>query len=355
MKKTSKILSFIIGSAIAIGTMGSLSANAVYMESSNIPLTPPDGEELYELDCENGEVSYRITSGKGLSVYGFDFFTYNNITIKVKDGDNAYEIAEKYLSDLKFDEYLLSRDNSSIYLYDKHVSGDDPRTHESVEDKYKQLSAICAQMYEDGVVEEAILVPMQSSYYTGKLHPIIDCSYLYGPNKEMFQDKVDELQALVDQYTEYGEVSIHNYDGPNSGKYYISVNLQQSEFDEESGRYVHTTDFDTYDKLAALRDEIAERYDYENVGIECHIPETIDEYAASPEINLLDPYICDIDASGKADISDASTILNAYAENAAGMRTAVDDKMDVNSDGNVNVEDAMYVLNYYSQAAAGIR
>ena len=59
MKKISKVLSFIIGSAMAIGTMSSLSANAVYMESSNIPLTPPDGEELYEFDCENGIVSYR--------------------------------------------------------------------------------------------------------------------------------------------------------------------------------------------------------------------------------------------------------------------------------------------------------
>ncbi len=344
MKKISKVLSFIIGSAMAIGTMVSLSADALLMVSSNIPLTPPDGEELYELDCENGEVSYRITSGKGLSVYGFDFFTYNNITIKVKDGDNAYEIAEKYLSDLKFDEYLLSRDNSSIYLYDKHVSGDDPRTHESVEDKYKQLSAICAQMYEDGVVEEAILTPMKSSYYTGRLNPSIHCSYLCGPNKEMFQDKVDELQALVDQYTEYGEVSINNYGDPKGGKYYIIVDL---DIDDK-------TDFDTYDKLAALRDEISERYDYEEVRIGYARPET-EEYAASPEINLLDPYICDIDASGKADIADASTILSAYAENAAGMRTAVDDKMDVNGDGNVNVEDATYVLNYYSQAAAGLR
>lgn len=344
MKKTSKILSFIIGSAIAIGTMGSLSANAFYMERSDIPLTPPDGEELYELDCENGEVSYRITSGKGLSVYGFDFFTYNNIDITVKDGDSASAVAAKYLSDLKFDERLLSRDGSHIYLYDKHVSGDDPRTHESVEDKYKQLSEICAKMYEDGVVEEAILVPMKSSYYTEELYPHILCKYLYGPNKEMFQDKVDELQALVDQYTEYGEVSIHNYGGPKNEIYYIIVDLEKD----------NKTDFDTYDKLAALRDEIAERYDYGKVMIDYMRPETMQD-AASPEINLLDPYICDIDASGKADIADAITILGAYAENAAGMRTAVDDKMDVNSDGNVNVEDATYVLNYYSQAAAGLR
>lgn len=353
MKKTSKILSFIISSAMAIGTMGSLSANAVYMERSDIPLTPPDGEELYGLDCEKGVVSYRITSGKGLSVYGFDFFTYNNIDIKVKEGDSASEVAAKYLSDLKFDDYLLARDDSSIYLYDKHVSGDDPRTHESVEDKYKQLSAICAQMYEDGVIEESILVPMKSSYYTGRLNPSIYCSYLYGPNKEMFQDKVDELQALVDQYIEYGDVRIINYGDKDSGKYFIKIDLYQH-YKTDDGTYACKTDFDTYDKLAALRDEIAERYDYENVGIECEIPE-IEAYAASPEINLLDPYICDIDASGKADISDASTILNAYAENAAGMRTAVDDKMDVNGDGNVNVEDATYVLNYYSQAAAGLR
>ncbi len=353
MKKTSKILSFIIGSAMAIGTMSSLSANAVYMERSDIPLTTPDGEELYELDCEKGVVSYRITSGKGLSVYGFDFFTYNNIDIKVKDGDSASAVAAKYLSDLKFDESLRSIDDSSIYLYDKHVSGDDPRTHESVEDKYKQLSAICAQMYEDGVVEEAILTPMKSSYYTGRLNPSIHCSYLCGPNKEMFQDKVDELQALVDQYTEYGEVRIISYNGGDSGIYFIKIDLYQH-YKTDDGTYACKTDFDTYDKLAAFRDEIAEHYDFENVGIECEIPETA-EYAASPEINLLDPYICDIDASGKADIADASTILSAYAENAAGMRTAVDDKMDVNGDGNVNVEDATYVLNYYSQAAAGLR
>lgn len=344
MKKTSKVLSFIIGSAMAIGTMGSFSADAVAMISSNIPLTPPDGEELYELDCENGEVSYRITSGKGLSVYGFDFFTYNNIDIKVKDGENAEAVANKYMSDLKFDDYLVSNDGSSIYKYDKHVSGDDPRTHESVEDKYKQLSEICAKMYEDGVIEEAVLTPMQSFYYTEVLYPHILCTYLYGPNKEMFQDKVDELQALVDQYTEHGEVRINSYNGSDSGKYYIIVNLEKD----------NKTDFDTYDKLAALRDEIAERYDYEKVFIDYMRPETM-EYAASPEINLLDPYICDIDASGKADPSDATAILSAYAENAAGLRTAVDEKMDVNGDGEVSVDDATYVLSYYAQAAAGLR
>ena len=353
MKKTSKVLSFIIGSAMAMGAMSSFSADAVAMISSNIPLTPPDGEELYELDCENGEVSYRIMSDKGLSVYGFDFFTYNNINIKVKDGENAEAVANKYMSDLKFDDYLVSNDGSSIYKYDKHVSGDDPRTHESVEDKYKQLSEVCAKMYEDGVIEEAVLTPMQSFYYTGRLNPCIYCSYLYGSNEEMFQDNVDELQAFVDQYTEYSEVRILNYDNKDSGKYLIRIDLRQ-QYETEDGTYSYKTDFDTYDKLAALRDEIAEHYDYEHVGIECEIPE-VEAYAASAEINLLDPYICDIDASGKAEPSDATTILSAYAEHAAGLKTEVDEKMDVNGDGEVSVDDATYVLSYYAQAAAGLR
>ncbi|MDE6020045.1 MAG: hypothetical protein K2H01_03465 [Ruminococcus sp.] len=349
MKKISKFLSFILGASMAIGINGSISANAIYMQSNKIPMTTPDGEVVYELDCEKGELSYRSTAGDGLYVYGFEDFRYNDIRIKVKDGLDRFEMARKYLSEVSFNTQVpdvTSSYDGYIWRYDKYVSGDDPRTHESVEDKYKQLSEICAQMYEDGVIEEAVLSPAIASYYSESLDPMIDCGYLYG-RKEDFQPLVDEIQALVDKYTEYGKVSLDEYGSINGGKYYICINLMD--------RKQYITDFDTYDKIAALRDEIDELYDFENVSIGWVRPAD-SKSAASAAINLLDPYICDIDGSGKADITDATAILTAYAESAAGLqKAAADDKMDVNGDGEINIEDATYVLTYYAEVAAGIR
>ncbi|MDE6019652.1 MAG: hypothetical protein K2H01_01465 [Ruminococcus sp.] len=341
MKKLSKVLSFILGASISISIAGSINADAIYMESNKIPMTAPEGYVVYELDCEKGELSYRSTTvSDGLYVYGFEYFRYNDIRIKVKDGFDEFEIAQKYLSDVNFNtqDADITYNNGYIWKYDKYVSGDDPRTHESVEDKYKQLSEICAQMYEDGVIEEAVLSPVIAGYYTELLYPHIICHYLYG-KEEDFQPLVDEIQSFVDNYTENGEVRLCNYDG---AKYYVIIDLYE-------------TDLDTYDELAAFRDEIAELYDVEEVVIDYMRPAD-SKSAASAVINLLDPYICDIDGSGKADITDATAILTAYAESAAGLqKAAADDKMDVNGDGEVNIEDATYVLTYYAEAAAGIR
>lgn len=339
MKKLSKVLAFVLSSALTIGIAGSMSAEAKYY--MDITMTPPEGDVLYELDCEKGDVSYRSTSGKGLYVYGFENFSYNNISIELKNGISASTVSEKYFSDIDFDATYSTADNSQIFKYDKYVSGDDPRTHESIENKYKQLSEICAQMYMDGFLEEATFMPILSYYYSEDLQPRIICQYLYGPNEEYFKDEVDDLQAFVDKYTDNGEVKLYEYGG-SGGKYYMCIILND-------------TDLDTYDELADLRDEIAESYDYENVIIDYSRPEPI-IYASSAEINLLDPYICDIDNSGEADISDATQILQAYAKSMAGIQNdTANDKMDVNGDGEINIDDVTYVLTYYAESCAGLR
>lgn len=87
MKKTSKVLSFIISSAMAMGVMGSLSADAWSFIS-------PDGSVVDTLDTEKGEIVYRIVDGtsgddwydkSGCCYQRYSNFAYNCLEVKLND------------------------------------------------------------------------------------------------------------------------------------------------------------------------------------------------------------------------------------------------------------------------------
>ncbi|MBQ8724404.1 MAG: hypothetical protein IJY74_01875, partial [Oscillospiraceae bacterium] len=65
---------------------------------------------------------------------------------------------------------------------------------------------------------------------------------------------------------------------------------------------------------------------------------------------------CDIDQNGTVEITDATAILQHYANAAAGVAAASEENpMDVNGDGAVGIDDASFVLGVYAELAAGLR
>lgn len=66
----------------------------------------------------------------------------------------------------------------------------------------------------------------------------------------------------------------------------------------------------------------------------------------------------DVDADGKVDISDATSILSIYAQNAAQLTPEITGvnaiAADANKDEKVGIDDALIVLQYYAERAAGI-
>ena len=78
--------------------------------------------------------------------------------------------------------------------------------------------------------------------------------------------------------------------------------------------------------------------------------ETVKVYTSSEEV------ICDIDGNGTVEITDATAILESYANTAAGIAPASEENpMDVNGDGIVGIDDATFVLTVYAELAAGLR
>lgn len=337
MKKLKKILELIMGAIISATSVGSITVNAVYSQTTNIAITAPEGYELYELDCEKGSVNYIIRDTGELK--GYENFIYNDLSVVVNTEYTVREVYEKYLLEVDFATSNVNTDNV-IHLYDKYIKGDDPRSHESVDSKYDKIKPIVAKMYEDGAIKEARFTPMISEYYTASIYPTIRCSYLYGKDKSEFTPLVDELQIFANIYTENAMVNIYEYT-PNV--YYITLNFSN-------------TDKTSFDELSEICEAIREKYSFDNVSVGYDRPLESIEASTLVSVNLLDPYICDIDGDGNADITDATAILSSYAENAAGIQKAAEsDPMDVNGDGTVDLQDATYVLTYYAEAAAGLR
>ena len=340
MKKLGKNLAIAMGIIISATSVGSITANAIYSQTTDIAITAPEGYELYELDCEKGSVNYiNLDSGE---LKGYENFIYNDLNITLNTDNTDYtikEIYEKYLSEVDFSDSTIETDNT-IRLYDKYIKGDDPKTHESVDSKYDKIKPIVEKMYKDGAIREAQYTPMVSEYYTASIYPTISCSYLYGNDISEFTPLLDELQSFADMYTENAKVNMYEYT-PNV--YYITLNFSD-------------TDKTSFKELSEISEAIKEKHSFDNVSIGYDRPLEIVEMATAGSVNLLDPYICDIDGDGKADVTEATQILSSYSENASGiLKAAESDAMDVNADGTVDIQDATYVLAYYAEAAAGLR
>lgn len=349
MKKTSKVLSFIIGSAMVVGATSSLSADAAWGPVGVNSFTPPEGSVVDTLDTEKGEVVYRIVDGSypsewhsksGCYYQICNGFSYNELTIILSDDfntvylDKVTDLVGSIGTDVSGVDYTYTGEIANLYARDKYEKGTDP-TKKEVTDRYDKVKAVIDELYKEGFIKSAKFSPV---HYFETNQYLMDHIYIRDSSAP-----IEEYQNLAKTYSEKAVVKDGTDFWNDTDDRLISIRLN-----------LDLDDY-TYDNLQAIRDEFKGLCEGSRASISLRREENIPEAVGQQTINLLDPYICDIDASGKADPSDATAILSAYAENAAGLRTAVDEKMDVNGDGEVSVDDATYVLSYYAQAAAGLR
>lgn len=310
MKKFKKAMAAVISTVIAAGAAGTLSAAAI-----ENPLAYPEGYTECMVNKINGDIIYINPSTGNIITYGEVFYHMFKYEFTDSAPQNAYDL---YFADIYSTGY-----NSAGYTYFGHVKGDDPRTHESVPEVYDRLKEVVDTLYKEGLIKTAYYAPMTANINSGSLENSITIS-----DSEITES---ELRAVTDKYEKDCSIKF--------GEYHISVKLST---------------LNTEEKLK-LRDEIDDLYDGDNVMVGYYHT----ELATSPEafmFNMLDPYICDIDDSGTADVSDAALILSSYADSAANIQKAAEnDKMDVNGDGAINTQDASYILAYYAEASAGMR
>lgn len=312
MKKFKKVTAAVISAAIAAGAAGTLSAAAI-----ENPLVYPEGYTECMASKKSGNIVYiDPLTGNGV-VYNIMY--YNAFKYELSD-DAPEDTYDKYLKEIY----------DTGYVYKRYVKGDDPRTHESIPDMYGELKDAVAQMFEAGVIKEAYFAPMTAYINTASMGNYI-CIYDFNGNEA-------DLKAVTDRYGKDCNIVI---DG-SSAVLYLSRDFMQSVTPIEATQL-------------KLRKEIDDLYEGDNVEVSfCQT-----ELATLPEafmFNMLDPYICDIDGSGTADVSDATQILASYADSAANiLKASENDKMDVNGDGTVDIQDATYVLSYYAESSAGIR
>ncbi|MGN0632073.1 MAG: hypothetical protein ACI4JN_12175 [Ruminococcus sp.] len=310
MKKFKKVTASVISAAIAAGTAGTLSAAAI-----ENPLVYPEGYTECMVNNINGNIIY-IDPSTG------NIITYTEVLyhmFKYEFSDDAPQgTYNTYIRDI----YNMNM-NDCRYAYQCHVKGDDPRTHESVPEVYDTLKEAVDVMYKKGLIKTAYYAPMTANINSGSLG-----NYIGIVGSEITES---ELRAVTDKYIENCSITF--------GEYQISVQLNS---------------LNTEEKLK-LRKEIDDLYEGDDVEVIFYQT----ELAAFPEtfmFNMLDPYICDIDDSGTADVSDATQILTSYADSASGiLKASAENEMDVNGDGTVDTQDAAYVLSYYAESSAGIR
>ncbi|MGN0583892.1 MAG: hypothetical protein ACI4JD_00400 [Ruminococcus sp.] len=310
MKKFKKVMAAVISTVIAAGAAGTLSAAAI-----ENPLAYPEGYTECMVNKINGDIIY-INPSTGNAITYIEPL-YNYFMYELSD-DAPQNTFDTYFADIYSTGY-----NYDGFAYFGRVKGDDPRTHESVPEVYDRLKEAVDTLYKEGLIKTAYFAPMTAYINSGSLSNFIGIT-----DSEITES---ELRAVTDKYEKDCNIKF--------GEYQISVQLST---------------LNTEEKLK-LRDEIDDLYEGDNVVIG-YVHTLLATYPEAFMFNMLDPYICDIDDSGTADVSDAALILSGYADSAANIQKAAEnDKMDVNADGAVNTQDASYVLAYYAEASAGMR
>ncbi|MDE6019651.1 MAG: hypothetical protein K2H01_01460 [Ruminococcus sp.] len=280
-------------------------------------------EEGYVDGRADYEYTYYNSNNNNHRYISYYNFRYNYLSLVFSESADKTEIYEKYCKDLDFDVHYIYDEGE---FYDVPDENDNKISPETVEQKYDSIKSMIGKMYMDGVITYALYNPVRVQYDLYDIPNALYCT---------FDGTESELSDIIKKYSDNAVIKeVTNHENMYNVEFFDVQSLSQLD--------------DISDKLKAY-----ENIQSSNGSIDMSMAE---HYVSYPAVNLLDPYICDIDGSGKADITDATVILTAYAESAAGLqKAAADNKMDVNGDGEVNIEDATYVLTYYAEAAAGIR
>lgn len=270
----------------------------------------------------------------------YEFFKHNYTVLEIPNDKVSVfdEICEKYVDKLNMSEILRTKDcidfssptqekYMEVVMFDFFtVDGKILKDASAGENKYELIKEMIDELYSADSLIKAEYKGSVADSVTGRY----DGNTNITTDDSVSQEEIDNLLSCV------------------CGK---SVD---SWHNEKTGTIRYTYEI-TLSRLSELKEAVTSEYPEVSV-----IPRLVFEantsVVDSGNINMLDPYVCDIDDSGNADISDASQILKNYSENAAGIQKAsAGDKMDVNGDGAVNIDDASYVLRYYAESSANLR
>ncbi|MGN0632100.1 MAG: dockerin type I domain-containing protein [Ruminococcus sp.] len=346
MKKFKKALALTLGAAMAVSMAGSLNADALGIFSYDLEI---EGYEV--IDISNVFDEYWRTDIYGIQRFYWDTEThqslralfdpkYNETHLQIENNETNIaklnEIYSKYESELGFDYFYRSEYDGYLFVHAYHkYDSDGQQTFDvsSMPDKSKLVQKFVDELYETGIVESAEYSRMAMGMSCGDFY---DTSAFIAECPPLSADDFEKIS----QMTSNAEITATAFEEDNVTEFRVDSIADSTEFINI------ITDIKTFCPESKIQMPEGKAF--------AVFASSNADYANT--INLLDPYICDINGDGKADTADAAQILTSYAENASGiLKTAESDSMDVNGDGTVDTQDASYVLAYYAEAAAGIR
>ncbi|MBO5226586.1 MAG: hypothetical protein J6B17_00705 [Ruminococcus sp.] len=351
MRKTKKLLSMLLGSMIAVSAVGSIRAEALAYFVDN-PLEAPAGYVEYN-DTSGlfaGIVNNNVYSSyikfldedeESVEIWLYYDFTYNTTRFtvnheKIAEFDAIYE---KYSAELDMDYYKREGAPSNkpelgakVIIFDQYdENGNKTKDPTVMESKQELISEMTAEMYKAGCLLDAEYSGMAALGMKGFHQSLVMFVNLNGQTAGSEIERLDEISA---KYYDKHKVI---YDGTETlDLYYVRVGFREA------------------DELA---EEIKEVYPDAScdIGVFLNSAETVAS-GTTDLIAEIEETACDIDENGTVEITDATAILESYANTAAGIAAAsAENPMDVNGDGAVGIDDATFVLTVYAELAAGMR
>ncbi len=352
MKIINKIFSISICFATAL-TWCTMTSNAAESEPDN-PYAPPEGYEAIDPDffekyedqfLEKGE-SFIIHSwnSKGY-LQGYSHYGTNTVTVysDTEDAEEIHAILDIYNAELDMDYedryvseydgmYTLFRAGNSMTSVE-HTMEDLEAAYEIVEEKRSTVIKMCREMYKTGHAQSIIYTPLSAS-------PTIIDVFDFTVNN--YTGAYEELETAVLSKCASAEITANSsssytitMSNEATGTEYINAAVAVDALEGE-----HTLSLNMF----------RNRNDLGIGGVPM----------VNGQVDLVDMFkeeiSCDTDANGTVEITDATAILESYANSAAGVATASEeDPMDVNGDGAVGIDDATFVLTVYAELAAGLR
>ncbi len=347
MRKTKKLLSLILGAVVAAGVASPICANALAMPIDN-PLEAPNGYTVFDdggvftwaTDTLEYDAFYKNTPEEYQTeflLYHGHKYNYTELTVVRAELDAFKSMAEKYNSELEMDYFqesgLAPSSPATVLtarLYDMYdENGNRTKDPSRMEDKSDAIKEMCEEMYRAGYITEANYKGVVATGAIGYCH-----SMTVLPNTGNGESDLEALEKLVSEVAEYEEITYYE----NNESFLIEAD---------------------YFNCLKITDAVKEAYPDATIHSGVRFLASSSPVSVG-EINLLtaiqEETACDIDENGTVEITDATAILESYANTAAGIAAAsAENPMDVNGDGAVGIDDATFVLTVYAELAAGIR
>ncbi len=235
MKKTSKILSFILCAAMAASAVPSISASADYryypMVDFDITKPPIDYSYFQDTDLYKDNIddfgqyrglAYRSDVATDIVAVYRDFDT-NYLHLTVTD-DKWEEIYDKYKDRLGLSCTGKLPDNT-VHMHENTEFGKDCTPEEckelieekknEIKEKYEIIMNMCSEMYKAGCISEARYVPINVGY-----------EYYYEINARSFRIKdygditIEDIENVINSVSDKCDVSVDA-----EGAYFVSVNI----------------------------------------------------------------------------------------------------------------------------------